>query len=166
MALVVLADPIKEPIPSVKSSLSGKIKTFSVKEGFVYLNRTEGLYLSPSVKNYCFPSSSKAKSFKILRISFQILSSSYYLIGTAYFNRALNMIIIIFKKLFICLLPCRMWILIPWLGFKPMSPALEAWSLNHWVTREVSSLDNTKKQDTHSAQGGVRNNCLPIRVLF
>ena len=103
MALVILADPIKEPIPSVKSSLSGKVRTFSVKEGFVHLNRTEGLYLSPSVKNYCFPSSSKAKSFKILRISFQILYSSYNLIGTAYFNRALNMIIIIFKQLFIYL---------------------------------------------------------------
>ena len=73
MALVILTDPKKEPIPSVKSSLSGKIKTFSVKEGFVHLNCTEGLYPSPSVKNSCCPSSSKGKSFKILGISCQIL---------------------------------------------------------------------------------------------
>ena len=28
-------------------------------------------------------------------------------------------------------------ILASWLGIEPMPPALEAWSLNHWTTREV-----------------------------
>ena len=28
-------------------------------------------------------------------------------------------------------------ILVPWSGIKPLSPAVEAWSLNHWTTREV-----------------------------
>ena len=35
-------------------------------------------------------------------------------------------------------------ILVPGPGIKPMSPAFESWSLNHWTTREVSgplSLD-------------------------
>lgn len=45
----------------MKSSLSGTIKTFSVKESFVHFNYTEGLFLFPSVKNY-FPSSSKRKN--------------------------------------------------------------------------------------------------------
>ena len=30
-------------------------------------------------------------------------------------------------------------ILVPWPGIEPMCPALEAWSLNHWTTREVPS---------------------------
>ena len=28
-------------------------------------------------------------------------------------------------------------ILVPWPGIKPISSALEAWSFNHWTTREV-----------------------------
>ena len=28
-------------------------------------------------------------------------------------------------------------ILVPWPGIKPIAPAVEAWSLNHWTTREV-----------------------------
>ena len=34
-----------------------------------------------------------------------------------------------------CLKACR--ILVPWPGIKTMPPALGAWSLNHWTTREV-----------------------------
>ena len=30
-----------------------------------------------------------------------------------------------------------MWALVPWPGIKPAAPALKAWSLNHWTTREV-----------------------------
>ena len=33
---------------------------------------------------------------------------------------------------------CR--ILLPWPGIKPMPHAVEAWSLNHWTTREVSNF--------------------------
>ena len=36
---------------------------------------------------------------------------------------------------FILFWPCG--ILVPQPGIKPMSPVLEAWSLNHWTTREV-----------------------------
>ena len=28
-------------------------------------------------------------------------------------------------------------ILVPWPGIRPVPPALETWSLNHWITREV-----------------------------
>ena len=31
------------------------------------------------------------------------------------------------------------WILVPWPGIVPLSPAVEAWSLNHWTAREVPS---------------------------
>ena len=27
--------------------------------------------------------------------------------------------------------------LVPWPGIKPMPPALEVWSLNHWTSREI-----------------------------
>ena len=30
-------------------------------------------------------------------------------------------------------------ILVPWPGMKLVSPAVEAWSLNHWATREFLS---------------------------
>ena len=35
-------------------------------------------------------------------------------------------------------LGCR--ILVPWPGTEPVPPAVEAWSLNHWTTREVPIL--------------------------
>ena len=45
--------------------------------------------------------------------------------------------------LFVCLWPhhaaCR--ILVPWPGIEPVPPAVEAWSLNHWASREVPELD-------------------------
>ena len=28
-------------------------------------------------------------------------------------------------------------VLVPWPGSEPIAPAVEAWSLNHWTTREV-----------------------------
>ena len=34
-------------------------------------------------------------------------------------------------------LSCGMWDLVPWPGIKPRPPALGAWSLSHWTTREV-----------------------------
>ena len=37
-------------------------------------------------------------------------------------------------------LSCSMWDLVPWTGIEPRSPALEAWSLSHWTTREVAKL--------------------------
>ena len=37
-------------------------------------------------------------------------------------------------------LSCGIWDLVPWTGFKPGSPALQAWSVNHWPTREVPQL--------------------------
>ena len=38
----------------------------------------------------------------------------------------------------LCHTACR--ILVPQPGIKPAPPALEAWSLNHWTTREVSRI--------------------------
>ena len=34
-------------------------------------------------------------------------------------------------------IPHGMWDLSSWLGIKPISPAVEAWNLNHWTIREV-----------------------------
>ena len=36
------------------------------------------------------------------------------------------------------ILSCGMWDLVPWPGIKPRPPALGAWSLSYWTTREVS----------------------------
>ena len=36
---------------------------------------------------------------------------------------------------------CGMRDLIPWPGMEPGPPALGAWSLNHWTTREVPQID-------------------------
>ena len=35
------------------------------------------------------------------------------------------------------LFSCSMWDLVPWPGIEPGPPALGAWSLSHWTTREV-----------------------------
>ena len=45
----------------------------------------------------------------------------------------------IFKTLKKFFWPCHTacGILVPWPGIKSLSPAVEAWSLNHWMTREV-----------------------------
>ena len=38
-------------------------------------------------------------------------------------------------------LSCGMWDLVPWLGTEHRSPALRAWSFNHWTTRKDPSTD-------------------------
>ena len=38
------------------------------------------------------------------------------------------------------LLGCSMWSLVPWPGIELWPPALRAWSLSHWTTREVPYL--------------------------
>ena len=40
--------------------------------------------------------------------------------------------------------PCG--ILVPQLGIKPVPPALEAWSLNHWATRKVQEKVDLRKE--------------------
>ena len=37
-------------------------------------------------------------------------------------------------------IPCSLWDLVPWPKVKPMPPALETWSPNHWTSREVLHL--------------------------
>ena len=37
-------------------------------------------------------------------------------------------------------LSCSLWDLVPWPGIEPGPPALGAWSLNHWTTREVLEI--------------------------
>ena len=51
------------------------------------------------------------------------------------------------SAVFIYLLGCTIkvihlldWILVSWWGIGPMPPALEDWSLSHWVTKEVPIL--------------------------
>ena len=43
--------------------------------------------------------------------------------------------IYIYFFFFSCTVVCG--ILVPWPGIRPVPPALEAWSLNHWTAREV-----------------------------
>ena len=47
-----------------------------------------------------------------------------------------------FNYYFLIFWPCCMSfrILVLWPGFKPLPPALAAWSLNHWITQEVSEV--------------------------
>ena len=48
------------------------------------------------------------------------------------FNFVLN-----FIYLTVLCLGCGMWDLVPRPGIEPRTPILEAWSINHWATREV-----------------------------
>ena len=51
-------------------------------------------------------------------------------------------------------LSCRMWDLVPWLGIEPGSPALEARSLNHWITREIPT--NIFKNNYYASDSTLR----------
>ena len=42
---------------------------------------------------------------------------------------------------------CGMWDLVPWPGIKPWPPALGAWSLSHWTTREVPNIRFLTRQE-------------------
>ena len=45
-----------------------------------------------------------------------------------------------FNRIYSCsvqILSCGMWDLVSWLGIEPQPPALGAWNLCHWTTREV-----------------------------
>ena len=46
---------------------------------------------------------------------------------------------------------CSMWDLFPWPGIEPGSPALGAWNLSHWTTREVPSAVILQEQYFESA---------------
>ena len=46
--------------------------------------------------------------------------------------------------------PHGMWDLVPQPGIKPASPALEAWSLNHWTTREVPKFQHILTIKSHT----------------
>ena len=37
-------------------------------------------------------------------------------------------------------LSCSVWDLVPWPGIEPGPPALDAWSVSHWIAREVPDL--------------------------
>ena len=47
---------------------------------------------------------------------------------------------IFFKVITLFIGPTACRILLPWPEIEPTPPTVEAWSLNHWITREVSSL--------------------------
>ena len=49
----------------------------------------------------------------------------------------LYLVTYLFSIFWPCCMACG--ILVPWPGIEPMSPAVEAWSLNNWTTREVPS---------------------------
>ena len=70
--------------------------------------------------------------------------------------------IFLFKSIYLCIwlhlvlvaangifiLHCGMWDLVPWSGIKPRSPALEAWRLSHWITRESVSESHSVMSDS------------------
>ena len=68
--------------------------------------------------------------------------------GTVFLWFLIYLIYWVFNKYFIYLaalglsfgipiLSWGMWDLVPWLGIEPRSPALGAWTLNHWTSEEV-----------------------------
>ena len=55
----------------------------------------------------------------------------------------LHRVLVVACRIFSCgmwTLSCGMWDLVPWPGIKPGPPALGAWSLSHWTTREVPAF--------------------------
>ena len=44
-------------------------------------------------------------------------------------------------------LSCGMWALVPWPGIEPWPPALGAWSLSHWTTKEVPDIRFLTRQE-------------------
>ena len=55
----------------------------------------------------------------------------------------LHQVLVAICKIFGCgmqTLSCSMWDLVPWPGVEPGPPALRAWSLNSWITREVPKV--------------------------
>ena len=73
-----------------------------------------------------------------LRLSFQLLCLPFVYGDTDVYLRHKKVWARVFFYLFffhwLCCMACR--ILIPYPGIKPMPPEVEAWSLNHWPTRE------------------------------
>ena len=49
----------------------------------------------------------------------------------------LGFVFLVFLILFIWLLSCNMWDLVPQPGIEPRSPAFGVWSPSHWTTWEV-----------------------------
>ena len=58
-------------------------------------------------------------------------------------------------------LSCGVWDIVPWPGIKPGPPALGAWSLSHWTTREVPVDEPWKKPATkdHVLFGSIYMKC-------
>ena len=64
-------------------------------------------------------------------------------------------------------LSCGMWHLIPWPGILPRPPALGAWSLSHWTTREDPQTQCFKQQNFIFSQcGGWRSRSRCRQVWF
>ena len=61
-----------------------------------------------------------------------------------------------------CKLIWGMWDLIPWPGIEPSFPALGAWSLSHWTTREIPVCRNFSRARSPSmAHMGTLSSALP-----
>ena len=65
-----------------------------------------------------------------------------------------------------------MWDLVPWPGIKPGPPALQAWSLSHWTTREVPKMYSFTVVEARSLKSvplgwnqGVGRAVLPLESL-
>ena len=55
---------------------------------------------------------------------------------------------------------CGVWHLVPWPGIEPGAPALGAWSLSHWITREVPGLICEWFDDKEGGQRGRKSMAL------
>ena len=52
-------------------------------------------------------------------------------------------------------LSCSRWDLVPWLGIEPGLPALGVWGLNHWTTREVSTMLSFPSSSSNADSSGL-----------
>ena len=64
-------------------------------------------------------------------------------------------------------LSCGMWDLVPWPGIEPGPPALGAWNLSHWTTREVPiiSLNKLFAPFSISSSSGAFIMCILVCLL-
>ena len=64
--------------------------------------------------------------------------------------------------------PCQVAcvILIPRPGIDPAPPALQAWSLNHWITREVPRAEFLRAHDVASVRLDIQSHSHPLFIEY
>ena len=57
-------------------------------------------------------------------------------------------------------------ILVPQPGIDPAPPALQAWSLNHWITREVPRAEFLRAHDVASVRLDIQSHSHPLFIEY